>query len=232
MWLPSAVDNGNGRRAREQPLTVELADAIRRRRMVRAFEPGPLRTDMSDAETIDELLAAARRAPAAGNTDALEFVVCLGDDTERYWGATMTPQRRARFGHPGLLLAPALVIVTTRPDAYPERYSEADKGRAATLGSSTDEWPVPFWWVDAGAAIENLLLSATDAGLGACLFGVFDHESAVKAAFGIPSSVRVVATIAVGRPGSDERPGRSARRQQRPLSEVRHHGRWQDSSSS
>ncbi len=205
---------------------MDFADVLGTRRMVRSFHAGPLSNDDHDLAIIDELLAAARRAPAAGNTDAMEFVVLLGDETASYWDTTLTPDKRADFGHPGLLRAPALVVVLTRPDAYPERYAELDKGRAATLGSGTPAWSVPFWWVDAGAAIENLLLAVANAELGACLFGVFDHADAVKAVLGIPDDREVVATIAIGRPDGDERPGRSASRRRRPLSEVRHLGRW------
>ena len=40
---------------------------------------------------------------------------------------------------------------------------------------------MPYWWVDGGMAVEHLLLGAVDAGLGACFFGLFDHEPAVFA---------------------------------------------------
>ncbi|MEZ5228006.1 MAG: nitroreductase family protein [Acidimicrobiales bacterium] len=133
------------------------------------------------------------------------------------------------FRWQSLLDAPALVVVLTRPDAYVERYSEADKARDR-LGESLDGWPVPFWWVDAGAVIENLLLLVTAAGLGACLFGLFEHEAAVLSAFGVPSEYRAAGTIAIGRP-LDERTGpsqdgRSARRGRPPIADLIHRGRW------
>ena len=111
-----------------------------------------------------------------------------------------------------------------RQAAYLERYAEADKA-ATGLGAGEQRWAVPYWWVDAGAAVEHLLLGAVDAGLGACLFGLFDHEEAVAQVFGVPAGWRLVATIALGTPAPDE-PGRSAGRERPTLDEVIHRDRW------
>jgi nitroreductase len=199
---------------------VELTDVVRRRRMVRAFTADPV-----EPAVVDSLCDLARRAPSAGNSQAVAFLVL--DDAEataRYWSVTLREERRAGFRWPGLLAAPVLVVVATRPDTYVDRYGESDKA-VTGLGATADAWPVPYWWVDAGAAVEHLLLGAVDAGLGACLFGLFDHEAAVAEAFGVPDGWRLVGTVAVGHPAPDE-PGRSAARPRRPLGDVVHRGRW------
>ena len=64
-------------------------------------------------------------------------------------------------------------------------------------------------------AVEHLLLGATAVGLGACFFGLFEHEAAVLAALGVPDGWRAVGTIALGHPAPDE-PGRSAARPRLP----------------
>lgn len=186
-----------------------------------------LRSDPLDEGLVDRLVDLARRAPSAGNTQALDFLVLdTPADVERYWDTTLPEPGRSRFRWAGLLRAPVLVIVTVRPQSYVERYSEADKLHSG-LGDDVGQWPVPYWWVDAGAASQNLLLAAVDAGLGACLFGLFEHESGVATVFGVPADRRLVATIALGWPvdGHDE-PGRSAARPRRPLSGVIHRGHW------
>jgi nitroreductase len=114
--------------------------------------------------------------------------------------------------------------VLVRPDAWVERYAEADKA-ATGLGAGVDEWPVPYWWVDAGMATEHLLLGAVQLGLAACFFGLFDQEAAVLAALGVPGGWRAVGTVAVGHPAPDE-PGRSVDRGRRAVDEVLHRGRW------
>jgi nitroreductase len=201
---------------------MDLETAIRRRHMVRSF-----RTDPVDDTLIDDLLDLSRRAPSAGNTSAVEFVVASTPEAvSRYWDITLPPERRAGFSFPGLLLAPVLVILLTRPDAYARRYRESDKTHT-TLGESTASWGVPYWWVDAGAVAQNLLLAAQARGLGACLFGLFEHEAAVLAAFAVPTDRRAVATIAMGYPTQDPgRPGSSAGRTRPDLAEIIHREHW------
>ncbi len=194
---------------------MELSEAITRRRMVRDFAPDPL-----PPGRLDELLGLARRAPSAGNTASTLFVVLDRPElVAGYWDTTLPAgPRRDRFRWQGLLRAPALVLVATEPQRYLDRYAEPDKA-ATGRGGSVDRWPVPYWWVDAGAVIQNLLLLAVEAGLGACLFGPFDHEPALRERFGLDDDLRLVATIAVGHPRPDS-PGRSADRPRPPLDQV------------
>jgi hypothetical protein len=146
------------------------------------------------------------------------------DDPERYWAMTFaTAEDRAVFRWQGLLDAPVLVVPIVDPAAYARRYAEPDK--AGTGLGHVDAWSVPYWWVDGGMAVEHLLLAAVDEGLGALLFGVFEHERAVLAAFGVPAGRRALGVVALGHPAPDE-PGRSASRPRRSLAEVTHRGRW------
>lgn len=204
---------------------MELHRVIEKRRMIRAFEPTPI-----DRSVTDKMCDLARRAPSAGNTQAVEFLV-LDDPaaTARYWDTTLPRERRSEFRWQTLPDAPVLVIVVVRPEAYVERYAEPDKARPG-LGDRLAGWSVPFWWVDAGAVIQNLLLQVTAAGLGACLFGLFDNEAAVLDTFGVPSDWRAVATIAIGHPRQDAfsagQAGRSSARSRPPAGQVIHRGRW------
>lgn len=191
---------------------------MRARRMVRAFTDAPVADGL-----LDDLLDLARRAPSAGNTQPIELLVLRGADVSTYWDVTLG-DRSESFRWRGLLVAPVLVVPYVRPGAYPERYAEPDKARTG-LGASVDAWPVPYWWVDGGAAVQNLLLAATAAGLGACLFGQFEHEAAVRQAFGVPDDRRAVGTVALGWPAPDE-PGRSAARARPALDDIVHRGRW------
>ena len=194
-----------------------LAGIIRRRRMVRNFTAEPV-----EESTLERLLDLARRAPSAGNTQPWELLVLRGADVGRYWRTTLSDPDSFRWQ--GLLAAPVLVIPYVRPEAYSDRYAEPDKA-ATGLGAGADVWLTPYWWVDGGAAVQNLLLAVTAAGLGACLFGQFDHEAAVRAAFGVPDDRRAIGTVAIGHPAVDE-PGRSARRKRPELDDIVHHGSW------
>ena len=201
------------------------------RRMCRSFDAIPL-----DPAVVDGLLLAAQRAPAAGNTQGWQFLVL--DDPEavaRYWAATLPESRRARFPWPGLLRAPVLIVPCADASAYVTRYGEADKaqrvaasgGEKAALASTAEAWAVPYWMVDTAMATMTLLFGAVDAGLGACFFGQFEHEPAVRAAFGIPVAFQPIGTVALGRPDYADRSSRSVRQRPRPpIDHVVHRGRW------
>ncbi len=195
---------------------MELTSALRGRKMVRSFTHQAL----PESELLD-VLDLARRAPSAGNSQGVGFVLLHGaDEVARYWNITMPVERRSGFRWQGLLKAPALVLITVSPDEYVRRYGEQDKASTG-LGQAAESWPVPYWWVDAGAVAQNLLLLAVDRGWGACLFGPFDHEPALAKTFALPDDRRIAATIALGipRPEADE-PGRSAARPRRPINEI------------
>jgi nitroreductase len=201
---------------------VEVTTAVRRRRMTRSFRPDGL----ARAE-LDAVLDLARRAPTAGNTAAVSWLVLDEPDAvARYWDVTLPPDRRVGFRWQGLLRAPALVVVLTRPDAYVARYAEPDKARTG-LGTGPEAWPTPYWTIDASMAVMTLLLAAEDAGLGALLFAVFDGEEAVRAELHIPAHLQLLGAIALGWPARDEaREGASAARPRRAASEIIHRGGW------
>lgn len=183
---------------------------LARRRMCRDFLAEPI-----PAEVLDRVLAAAFRGPSAGNTAALDLVVLVGADTARHWDVTLPPDRRDSFRWPGLLRAPVLVEVVVDPDAYVERYGRPDKAGTG-LGSGPDAWDVPFWFVDGGAAVMAVLLAAEAEGLGALLFGLFDHERAVLEGLGVPDGRRAVGTVALGWPAPGGRGPSVSSRNGRP----------------
>lgn len=201
---------------------MELADVVRSRCMVRAFEPRPVAPGV-----LDRVLDLARRVPAAGNTQGLDLVVLEGpEQTALYWDATLPPERREAFPWPRLLDAPVLIVPVGDPDAYVARYAEPDKVRSG-LGEGADAWAVPYWYVDTAFAAMLALLAAVDEGLGALFFGQFGHEAAVKAALGIPAGRRPVGTIALGYAAEGgDRPSASSQRPRRALDDVVHRGHW------
>jgi nitroreductase len=181
-------------------------------------------TDPVDGTWLVATLDLARQVPSAGNSQGLEWLVLdTPDHVDRDWSITLG-ERRGGFAHQGLLSAPVLVVAVVDPDAYVARYAEDDKARTG-LGSGAEAWPVPYWWMDAGMAIQTLLLAVEEAGMSACFFGLFDHEPAVLDAYGVPAGRRAAGTLAIGhRAAGVEPPGRSAARGRRHR--VVHRGTW------
>lgn len=188
--------------------------------MVRSFTDAPV-----DESARDALISALLCGPSAGNTRSLEVLVLEGNHVASYWDTTLPASRRQTFPWPRLLHAPLLLVPYVRPGAYVERYGEPDKAGTG-LGDGADAWEVPYWWVDGGAAVENVLILVKSFDLGACFFGQFDHEPAICTQFGVPTGYRAVGTIAVGHPDGDDRPSVSAARQRPDTSEIVHWGSW------
>ncbi|GIG90819.1 nitroreductase family protein [Plantactinospora endophytica] len=218
---------------------MEFSTVVRRRRMVRNYDPDrPV-----PPELVDRLLEHAVRAPSAGFSQGWAFLVLTEPaDRELFWTAT-TPDtvRRdpAAEGSPaaevspaaegqnrwltGMRRAPLIVVPLADRDAYLDRYAEPDKG-----WTDRDEarWPVPYWYVDTGFAALLMLLTAVDEGLGACFFGIPpDRTGAFRAAFGVPDGFTPIGALSIGYPAADHR-SPSLKRGRRSVEQVVHRGRW------
>jgi nitroreductase len=196
---------------------VEYREVLRRRRMVRRFDPRPL-----PPEVLDRILASATRGPSAGFSQGLDLLVLEGPEAVRdFWRATADP----RTGEPySTAEPPVLVLVFADKQAYLDRYGEPDK---AGLGMEREEsWAVPYWDLDAAMAVMLMLLTATDEGVGAWYFGVQGAEALLRR-LGVPEGRRPIGAVAFGYPAADDRPSGSPRsRPRRPLAETVHRGRW------
>lgn len=198
---------------------MELRDVVRRRRMVRAYDPGrPV-----PAEVLDRILDHATRAPSAGFSQGWDFVVLQTPaERELFWHTT------ADGGEPdawlrGLTTAPVLILCLSDKGAYLDRYAEPDKG---FTDRDEGRWSMPYWHVDTGMAALLMLLTALDEGLGSCFFGVpTPRHGAVLEVFGIPPGREVVGVVSVGYAAPDTR-SPSLRRGRRGLADVAHRGRW------
>ncbi|SCL17189.1 nitroreductase family protein [Micromonospora inyonensis] len=199
---------------------MEFAEVVRRRRMVRNYDPDrPV-----PPEVVDRLLDHAVRAPSAGFAQGWGFLV-LEDpaDRERFWTAA-TPGRGGRTRWlTGMRRAPLVVVPHANRSVYLDRYAEPDKG---WTDRAEERWPVPYWYVDTGFASLLMLLTAVDEGLGACFFGIPpERTAAYRAAFDVPAEFTPIGALTIGYRAPDQR-SPSLRRGRRPVDEVVHRGRW------
>ena len=196
---------------------MEFSEVVRRRRMVRNYTDEPVAR-----EVVERMLDTARRGPSAGFTQGQSFVVVTNVATRRAIADLAgEPEYVADGFDPWISSAPVHVVVCTSEAAYHARYREADK-----LDADGDEigWPVPYWFVDAGAALTLLLLAAVDEGLAAGFFGV--HRLAGLAQLlAIPDEVTPVGVVTLGHAAPDRRSG-SLARGWRLLDDVARWERW------
>jgi len=188
--------------------------------MVRAYEPEPI-----PPETLDRITATIRRAPSGGFSQGQRLVVVRDPAMRKQIGDAVGEEYYVEQGFaPWISGAPALVIVCTREEDYHERYRQPDK---LDEEGEEIEWPVPYWYVDAGKAAMLILLAAIDEGLGAGVFGVpAERMAEVRRILGLPDDVALVEVITLGKPGRDDPSDRLSSRGTRPRKPLKELIRW------
>lgn len=195
---------------------MRFREVLAKRRMVRNYTAAPV-----DPATVDRIVDAARRAPSAGFSQGQRFIVVTDAGVRKdIADAADEPEYVANGFDPWISSAPVHVVVCVREDDYHERYREPDK-----LNDGAEiEWPVPYWWVDAGAALMLILLAAVDEGLGAGFVG-FHALPSIKSKLGIPDDVTPIGVVTIGHPAPDRKSG-SLARGRKPKEQVVFRDRW------
>lgn len=157
---------------------MDTLEAINSRRSIRRYLDRPV-----EFEKVTTIIDAGRKAPNAGSLQDWTFLIVTERNlikqvstyaVEQYWIQT----------------APVLIIVCAVPEKHEMYYGLRGK-RLYNIQ-------------DCAAAIENILLAATNLGLGTCWIGAFEEDK-IRSLFGIPQDVRPQAIITLGY--SDEVPG-------------------------
>ena len=199
---------------------MQFSDVIKRRRSVRRFND-----QRPDPEAVDRVIDLARRAPTAGFSQGVDFLV-LDDPAalDEFWAMTDDPEfPQDEDEHPAR--PPVLVLVWSDPQRYLERYSAPDK---IDFGmKEAVNWPVRFWDIDAGMASMQLQLAAVNEGLDTWFFGIAYGEDAVRERFCVPNDRKQIGVIALGYRHDGEQPASSViKRRRRALEEQLHRNGW------
>ena len=168
-------------------------DLLKQRRAVRSYTG-----ERVPRETLERIARAARRGPNAGYSQGMRLLVV--DDREiieTLVGWQEDERSQAWFGK-----AAAHILVLTREQDYHDRYNQPDK--LAVTGGVEVLWPVPFWHVDAGAALMLVLLAALEEGLGAGIYGVpVEEDARWRELLALPADLTIVTGVTVGHPAVD-----------------------------
>jgi nitroreductase len=181
-------------------------------------------SEMVDPQLVSDLVDLARRAPSAGYSQGVHFVVLTGDAVSRFWHTTDAESWFATT-QAGVLSAPVIVLPIADPTAYTSRYAESDKtGHGLEIAAN---WQVPFWLTDTAMAVQNLLLLLEAQRLGALYFGIFHNADVLMADLGVPEGMLSVGAVAIGHRAAADRPSGSATtRPRRETTEVVHYNHW------
>lgn len=165
-----------------------ILDLIKKSRSYRGFDPGRKVTK----EEMDYMLECARFGPNSMNKQAIRFYIALDEETVSAiqpltgWAKAM-PQ--IQLPHPGKYPTAFVVICLDK-----------------TISDS-----VPMFIRDASIAAQNMLLGATELGLGGCMLGSF-QAGALRSLLKLPERFQPLLVVALGKPDetvvlTEARPG-------------------------
>jgi len=172
--------------------------------MIRRYETTPV-----PEEVLDRILDRARRHPTAGFSQGIHFVV-VTNNRAAVAEAAGEAEWIAKGYSPWLSAAPVLVAICADIGAYDKRYSEPDKN------ADPSDWPVPYWWVDAGAALMLLLLAVADEGLAAGFMGIHQFDN-LEPVLHLPDQVEPIGVVSIGYGAPDPIAGSRSRERIDPV---------------
>ena len=180
-------------------------------------------TDQSVADdALDRIASSALRAPSAGNSQAIGVVVVTDTQVRHHIARVADEEGYVKAGfEPWISGAPAHIVISVSETVYRDRYAEPDK-----LGPDGQviEWPIPYWWVDAGAALMAVLLTAVDEDLAAGFLGVHSVPDLANT-LRLPDDHIPIGVVTIGHPAPDRRSG-SLDRPKKTKGSAIHRDHW------
>jgi nitroreductase len=198
---------------------MEFRDILARRRMHRAFQPDPIPN-----EQIERIVGVIRRAPSGGFTQGSSIVVVTSSEKRAAIANAFGDEHYSRNGRNYIADAPVHLVISANESLYHARYNEADKLDAT--GGVEVTWPVPYWFVDAGALMMLVLAAAIDEGLASAFIGHPDQKRIFGELLRLPEEVVPIGLALMGMPGEDPPTGSRLKERQRPKETLIHWQEW------
>lgn len=201
---------------------MDIVDAIRKRKSIRAFKPEPVPESI-----IEEILREAILSPSSENSQPWEFSI-IKAETARLLGARfaemvtryepVNPDIRVPkewegvYGERGRALGKALFtqIGIPRGDRekrrqyYLKMYDFFGAPNAIYLYIDAMVYGYDWAMFDAGLIAQNIVLLATSLGLGTCIEGaVILYPDIVREILHLPQSKKLIVAVAIGYPDWD-----------------------------
>ena len=170
---------------------MKVFDAICLRRSIRKYKSNPV-----EKAKLQRILEAGRLSPSAVNKQPWHFIVVTD--------SSVRESLRASYGQSWFVNAPIIIVVC------------ADPSRAWVRRDGEE-----FWKVDGAIALQDMILCATEEGLGTCWIGAFSEEPA-RRVLKIPQNIRIVAMTPLGYPDESKKPVSD----RKPLNEITHYEHW------
>jgi nitroreductase len=180
---------------------MEFRDVLARRRMHRAFLPDPI-----PEEQIERIAGVIRRAPSGGFSQGGSIVVVTDESKRHEIARAFGDEQYSPHGRNYIADAPVHKLAST--------------------GGVEVTWPVPYWFVDAGALMMLVLMAAIDEGLASAFIGHPDQKRIFDELLGLPEEVVPIGLALIGKPGEAPPAGSRLKERQRAKDELVHRDRW------
>ena len=170
---------------------MNVFDILKTRRSIRKYQNKQI-----ENEILNKILEAARLGPSAANLQPCQLMVVTKPEVRE--------NLRKAYNEDWFLKAPTIIVVCVNPkESWRRRDGEE------------------FWKVDAAIAMQNMILTATELGLGTCWVVNFNEKEAKKA-LEVPKNFKVVAMTPLGYPDEKKEPVTD----RKPLEETIHKEKW------
>ena len=156
-------------------MSESFVEVLKRRRSVRSF-----RSEEIDDATIARIITAGTMAPTAGNMQAWYFYVIREDYLRKKLA-------EAALNQSFIAQAPVTIVVC----------ADLERAHAVYKKRGVEVYAIQ----DAAVAAQNMLLTITAMGLGACWVGAFD-EDAIADLLDLPRHHRPMTVMPIGHPAN------------------------------
>lgn len=154
---------------------MAVLEAIKKRRSIRRFQNKEV-----PPEFVDRLVESLIEAPSAGNLQSRKFYFVTNEESK-------IKLAKAAWDQKFLIQAPLLVVGCTDDEI---QWKYGDRGKNL------------FTVCDVAVSIENMMLLATELGLGTVWVGAFEEDK-VRAILSIPENLCPIAIVPVGYPNEN-----------------------------
>ncbi len=201
---------------------MEIMEAIRKRKSIRAYTPETVPRDI-----MKELLEAAHLAPTGSNSQPWKFYVVAGERKKQLDEVMLKcleeshkTSNELQMGREGgdanvqdaiagrrVKLMQEVMRILRDNDVPIEKFATGSFvyfGAPVAVFITMDQSLAENTLVAVGAAVDNLMLLACEKGLGTCWIGMaLMYSKEIRETLGIPDTERIITSLALGYPDED-----------------------------
>lgn len=171
--------------------TTYLENLLNNRKVVRNYK----KTSLEDTN-LKNISKFSIKIPTAGFSRGIEILNTLDVKKIKNVSKIFNEDNFIKDGKsPWISNSLALFFILLNEEAYHHRYSKNDKTNAV----NSKDWDVPYWYVDAGAAMMNCILLIEEKELSSGFMGLHNIDrKKIHEEFKIPDTYQIIGMITAG----------------------------------